>query len=320
MGTHCDEEALEEGSDFAMNPLKRTAHRTRLHHIRTFRRRCPTPRVTDVPAVTGDERRSLRQLLDAERCLICSTPCQSESRRASKAAATASTCRQDRDDRRPPLSWSPVLPARPRLIARTLLRDETGTHKGASVKCPKEVEMSDSDRAHLKRFAVLVKSNADVEAGAMPTEQDLAAMTRFNDELVESGAMLAGEGFLASADGARLRYIEEDVRVQTGPFPDPESLVAGYWIIQAASLDEAIDLMKRAPMGGGLWRSGRSPTPRTSARSSPRSCADARNGSASRWRRTPGAEPPEQAGRRMKGEERTSAPRPSSDEGPRSPN
>ena len=111
--------------------------------------------------------------------------------------------------------------------------------------------MSDSDRAHLKRFAVLVKSNADVEAGAMPTEQDLAAMTRFNDELVESGAMLAGEGFLASADGARLRYIEKDVSVQTGPFPDPESLVAGYWIIQAASLDEAIGLMKRAPMGGG---------------------------------------------------------------------
>ena len=111
--------------------------------------------------------------------------------------------------------------------------------------------MSDSDRTHLKRFAVFVKSNAEVEAGAMPTEQDLAAMTRFNDELVESGAMLAGEGFLSSADGARLRYTEGDVRVQTGPFSDPESLVAGYWIIQAASLSEAIDLMKRAPMGEG---------------------------------------------------------------------
>ena len=111
--------------------------------------------------------------------------------------------------------------------------------------------MSDSDRTHLKRFAVLVKSNADVEAGAMPTEQDLAAMIRFNDELVESGAMLAGEGFRASADGARLQYTQGDVRVQTGPFPDPESLVAGYWIIRAASLSEAIDLMKKAPMGVG---------------------------------------------------------------------
>jgi hypothetical protein len=111
--------------------------------------------------------------------------------------------------------------------------------------------MSDFDRRHLKRFAVLVKSNAEVEAGAMPAEQDLAAMTRFNDELVESGAMLAGEGFLASAAGARLTYDDRGTTVQRGPFPDPESLVAGYWIIQAASLDEAIDLMKRAPMGGG---------------------------------------------------------------------
>jgi len=111
--------------------------------------------------------------------------------------------------------------------------------------------VSDSDRTHLKRFAVLVKSNAEVEAGAMPTEQDLTAMTLFNDELAESGAMLSGEGFLSSDRGARLTYADEGVTVRSGPFEDPESLVAGYWIIQAASLDEAIDLMKRAPMGGG---------------------------------------------------------------------
>ena len=112
--------------------------------------------------------------------------------------------------------------------------------------------MSDPDRPHLKRFAVLVKSNADIEAGEMPSEQDLAEMTRFNDELVESGAMLAGDGFLKSAIGARLVYDDAGVRVQSGPFADPESLVAGYWIIQAASLAEVIDLMKRAPMGGGV--------------------------------------------------------------------
>jgi glutathione S-transferase len=111
--------------------------------------------------------------------------------------------------------------------------------------------MSDSGRTQLKRFAVLVKSNADVEAGAMPTEHDLTAMTRFNDELVESGAMLAGEGFLASVNGARLIYSDGGVSVQSGPFEDPESLVAGFWIIQAGSLSDAIDLMKRAPMGGG---------------------------------------------------------------------
>jgi glutathione S-transferase len=110
--------------------------------------------------------------------------------------------------------------------------------------------MSDSDRTHLKRFAVLVKSNADVEAGALPVEQDLAAMTRFNDELVESGAMLAGEGFLASAAGARMTYKDGSASVQSGPFSDPESLVAGYWIIQAASLQEAIGLMRGAPMEG----------------------------------------------------------------------
>ncbi len=156
----------------------------------------------------------------------------------------------------------------------------------------------------LKRFAVLVKSNADVEAGAMPTEQELAAMTRFNDELVESGAMLAGEGFLASADGARLTYDDRGVNVQRGPFRDPESLVAGYWMIQAASLDAAIDLMKKAPMGGGRWRSGRSPAPRTSASSSRPSCASARNGSGPGWRRTPGAGPPERIARPRRDERR----------------
>jgi predicted enzyme related to lactoylglutathione lyase len=102
-----------------------------------------------------------------------------------------------------------------------------------------------------KRFAVLVKSSTDIEEGAMPTEDELAAMTRFNDDLVASGAMLAGEGFLASVDGARLTFAGRDVSVQRGPFSDPESLVAGYWIIQAVSLDEAIELMKSAPVGGG---------------------------------------------------------------------
>jgi predicted enzyme related to lactoylglutathione lyase len=102
-----------------------------------------------------------------------------------------------------------------------------------------------------KRFAVLVKSSEEVETGTMPAEQDLAAMSRFNDQLVESGAMLAGEGFHASSNGARLTYTGGDVRVQRGPFPDPRSLVAGYWMIQATSLDEAIDMMSRAPLEGG---------------------------------------------------------------------
>jgi hypothetical protein len=81
--------------------------------------------------------------------------------------------------------------------------------------------MSDSGGTHLKRFAVRVKSNAQVEAGTMPTEQELSTMSRFNDELIESGAMLAGEGSLASADGARLSYADGGVRFQSGPFEDP---------------------------------------------------------------------------------------------------
>ena len=100
-----------------------------------------------------------------------------------------------------------------------------------------------------RRFVVLVKSDATTESGALPDEASLDAMTRFNDELVNAGLMLAGEGLHASSDGARIRYSGGAVSVTRGPFPDPEQLVAGYWVIQAASLDEAIDWMKRAPMG-----------------------------------------------------------------------
>lgn len=139
-----------------------------------------------------------------------------------------------------------------------MLLDEPGTTE-SSVNVVTEVDVSDSDQTHLtetytgkgalKRFAVLVKSNAEVERGAIPTERELAEMISFNDRLVESGAMVAGEGFLSSADGVRLTFTNGDVSVQRGPFSDPESLVAGFWIIQAGSLDEAVDLMKPAPMG-----------------------------------------------------------------------
>ncbi len=103
----------------------------------------------------------------------------------------------------------------------------------------------------MKRFTVFVKSNAEVESGVMPLESDLDTMTRFNDRLVEAGALLAAEGLHASANGARLVYNNGDVSVRPGPFADPESLVAGYWVIQARSLEDAIALMKPAPMGEG---------------------------------------------------------------------
>jgi predicted enzyme related to lactoylglutathione lyase len=101
------------------------------------------------------------------------------------------------------------------------------------------------------RFAVLVKSDATTEAGAMPDERSLAEMVRFNDEMVDAGVMLAGDGFHGSSDGARIVYSGGTPEVVRGPFPEPTQLVAGYWIIQVGSLDEAIDWMKRAPFGNG---------------------------------------------------------------------
>jgi predicted enzyme related to lactoylglutathione lyase len=100
-----------------------------------------------------------------------------------------------------------------------------------------------------KRFVVLVKSDAATESGALPDEAGLEAMTRFNDELADAGLMLAGEGLHASSDGARIRYAGATASVTRGPFPEPRQLVAGFWVIRAASLDEAIAWMKRAPMG-----------------------------------------------------------------------
>ena len=100
-----------------------------------------------------------------------------------------------------------------------------------------------------KRFVVLVKSTAETEAGATPDERSLADMVAFNDELAEAGLLLAGEGLHAKSEGARITFAGEEVTVTRGPFPQPEQLVAGFWTIQAASLDEAIDWMKRAPMG-----------------------------------------------------------------------
>jgi catechol 2,3-dioxygenase-like lactoylglutathione lyase family enzyme len=103
----------------------------------------------------------------------------------------------------------------------------------------------------LKRFAALVKSDANTESGALPDQKMLTEMGKFNDEMVNAGVMLAGEGLHPSSDGARISYAKGKPKVTRGPFPEPSQLVAGYWVIQARSLDEAIDWIKRAPMGDG---------------------------------------------------------------------
>jgi hypothetical protein len=97
------------------------------------------------------------------------------------------------------------------------------------------------------RFMVLVKATPESEAGEMPSEQMLAEMTAYNEELVKAGVMLAGEGLHPSSNGARVRFSGKDRTVIDGPFTETKELIAGYWLIQVKSLDEAIEWVKRCP-------------------------------------------------------------------------
>jgi uncharacterized glyoxalase superfamily protein PhnB len=97
------------------------------------------------------------------------------------------------------------------------------------------------------RFMVLVKANKDSEAGVMPSEKLLADMGKFNEELVKAGVMLAGEGLHPSSKGARVRFSGGKRTVVDGPFPDSKDLVAGYWLWQVKSREEAIEWVKRCP-------------------------------------------------------------------------
>lgn len=97
------------------------------------------------------------------------------------------------------------------------------------------------------KFMVLVKATHDSEAGVMPSEQMLAEMGQFNEELVKAGVMQAGEGLQPSSKGARVRFSGKDRKVIDGPFAETKELVAGFWIWKCASLQEAIDWVKRCP-------------------------------------------------------------------------
>ena len=97
------------------------------------------------------------------------------------------------------------------------------------------------------RFMVIVKANKDSEAGAMPTEKMLTEMGKFNEELVKAGVMLAGEGLQASSKGARVKFSGGKTTVIDGPFAETKELVAGYWMWQVKSKEEAIEWLKRAP-------------------------------------------------------------------------
>jgi hypothetical protein len=101
------------------------------------------------------------------------------------------------------------------------------------------------------RFMVIVKANANSEAGVMPSTGLLTAMGKFNEEMVKAGVMLAGEGLHPTSKGARIRYSGNEPSVSQGPFPVTPDLVAGFWLIQVKSREEAIRWMKRAPFDGG---------------------------------------------------------------------
>ena len=101
------------------------------------------------------------------------------------------------------------------------------------------------------RFMVIVKGNADSEAGVLPTEKELTEMGKFNEELVKAGVMLAGEGLQASSKGARVRFDGKKRTVIDGPFAESKELVAGFWLWQVKSKEEAIEWLKRAPFQEG---------------------------------------------------------------------
>ncbi|MBC7990382.1 MAG: YciI family protein [Luteimonas sp.] len=97
------------------------------------------------------------------------------------------------------------------------------------------------------RFMAIVKANNDSEAGVMPSEQLLTEMGKFNEELVKAGVMLAGEGLHPSSKGARVRFSGSKRTVIDGPFPETKELVAGFWLLQVKSKEEAIEWIKRCP-------------------------------------------------------------------------
>src|SRR5262249_22164665 len=100
------------------------------------------------------------------------------------------------------------------------------------------------------RFIVLVKANRDSEAGAIPDQKLLSDMGRYNQDLLNAGIMLAGEGLQPSSRGARVKFGAAGPTVTNGPFPETAQLVAGYWLWQVKSKEEAIEWLTRAPFGG----------------------------------------------------------------------
>ena len=97
------------------------------------------------------------------------------------------------------------------------------------------------------RFALLVKASKDSEAGVMPSEALLTEMGKFNEEMVKAGVLLSAEGLHATSKGARVKFSGTQRSVMDGPFTEPKELIAGFWLIQVKSMEEAISWVKRCP-------------------------------------------------------------------------
>jgi hypothetical protein len=101
------------------------------------------------------------------------------------------------------------------------------------------------------RFMVIVKGNEDSEKGVLPSEQELAEMGAYNDELVKAGVMLTGEGLLPSSKGVRVRFDKDSRSVIDGPFAETKELIAGYWVLEVSSREEVVEWVKKAPFREG---------------------------------------------------------------------
>ena len=101
------------------------------------------------------------------------------------------------------------------------------------------------------RFMVIVKATEESEAGVMPSTELLTEMGKYNEELVKAGIMLSGDGLHPSSKGKRVRFSGSDRTVIDGPFAETKELIAGFWIWQVKSIDDAVDWLKRAPFDGG---------------------------------------------------------------------
>jgi hypothetical protein len=126
-------------------------------------------------------------------------------------------------------------------LVRRVCRRPANPQKGAG-----GLELNDTRTATM-RFMVIVKATNESEAGVLPTEKLFADMGKYNEELVKAGVMLAGEGLQPSSKGARVKFSGSKRTVIDGPFSETKELIAGYWLFQTKSLEEAIEWVKRCP-------------------------------------------------------------------------